>query len=208
MSTARRSNSTCSTRASSSRCSGRRGCPSTARSVSTRGTSATASTCAARSASTASTSAMTRARSTRTSGSPRARAARAEGRQGTRPTRTRTHRPTAPDPPVTSDDPASPSGATPIPTPRFVSEAYFMDFKFEPGNYYLAGREQLDGQQVLRIEYYPTRMFNDRRGRQEQKDRRTAGTEESSGDRERKRESAIAKRETASVRRNSGSSAR
>ena len=49
-----------------------------------------------------------------------------------------------PEPP-TSDDPAAPSGATPIPTPRFVSEAYFMDFKFEPGNYYLAGREQLEG---------------------------------------------------------------
>ena len=65
------------------------------------------------------------------------------------------------DPPATSDDPAGPSGATPIPTPRFVSEAYFMDFKFEPGNYYLAGREQLEGHQVLRIEYYPTRMFND-----------------------------------------------
>jgi len=63
--------------------------------------------------------------------------------------------------PVTADDPSGPSGASPVPTPRFVSEAYFMDFKFEPGNYYLAGREQLDGQQVLRIEYYPTRMFND-----------------------------------------------
>ena len=25
--------------------------------------------------------------------------------------------------------------------PRFVSEAYFMDFKFDPGNYYLAGRK-------------------------------------------------------------------
>jgi hypothetical protein len=49
-----------------------------------------------------------------------------------------------------------------IPTqPRFVSEAYFMDFKFEPGNYYLAAREQLDGKDVLRIEYYPTRMFDD-----------------------------------------------
>ena len=46
-------------------------------------------------------------------------------------------------------------------TPRFVSEAYFMDFKFEAGNYYLAGREQLDGHQVLRVEYYPTHMFND-----------------------------------------------
>jgi hypothetical protein len=45
--------------------------------------------------------------------------------------------------------------------PRFVSEAYFMDFKFEPGNYYLAGREKLEGQDVLRIEYYPTNLFND-----------------------------------------------
>jgi hypothetical protein len=43
--------------------------------------------------------------------------------------------------------------------PQFVSEAYFMDFKFEPGNYYLAGREQLEGQDVLRIEYYPTKLF-------------------------------------------------
>jgi hypothetical protein len=49
-----------------------------------------------------------------------------------------------------------------IPTePRFVSEAYFMDFKFDPGNYYVAGREQLEGKEVLRIEYYPTRMFSD-----------------------------------------------
>jgi hypothetical protein len=54
-----------------------------------------------------------------------------------------------------------PAGATPIPTPRFVSEAYFMDFKFEPGNYYLAGREKLEGQDVLRIEYYPTNFFRD-----------------------------------------------
>jgi hypothetical protein len=47
-----------------------------------------------------------------------------------------------------------------IPTePRFVSEAYFMDFKFEPGNYLLAGRETLEGHDVLRIEYYPTRLF-------------------------------------------------
>ena len=61
-----------------------------------------------------------------------------------------------------ADEPQiGPSGVTPIPTPRFVSEAYFMDFKFEPGNYYLAGREQLDGQDVLRIEYYPERLFSD-----------------------------------------------
>ncbi len=44
-----------------------------------------------------------------------------------------------------------------------------MDFKFEPGNYYLAGREQLDGQQVLRIEYYPKHMFDDSEERQSEK---------------------------------------
>ncbi len=42
-----------------------------------------------------------------------------------------------------------------------MSEAYFMDFKFEPGNYYLAGREKLEGHDVLRIEDYPTNLFND-----------------------------------------------
>ena len=47
--------------------------------------------------------------------------------------------------------------------PRFVSEAYFLDFKFEPGNYYLVGREALDNHEVLRVEYYPTRMFSDER---------------------------------------------
>jgi hypothetical protein len=69
----------------------------------------------------------------------------------------------APEPETepSTDDPAGPSGASPIPTPRFVSEAYFMDFKFEAGNYYLVGKEQLEGKQVLRIEYYPKRMFED-----------------------------------------------
>ena len=72
--------------------------------------------------------------------------------------------------------------------PRFVSEAYFMDFKFEPGNYYLAGRERLEGQEVLRIEYYPTKMFGDaddnrrdggpREERREQRSARDRKTEE------------------------------
>ena len=106
----------------------------------------------------------------------------------------------------TQDDPAGPAGASAVPTPRFVSEAYFMDFKFEPGNYYLAGREELDGQKVLRIEYYPTRMFNDsdedrdknkksdaqekdkrdERGRKRQSDRETKGESdrETKGERE------------------------
>jgi hypothetical protein len=45
--------------------------------------------------------------------------------------------------------------------PRFISEAYFLRFKFEPGHYYLAGREQLDGREVVKVEYYPTRLFQD-----------------------------------------------
>jgi hypothetical protein len=52
--------------------------------------------------------------------------------------------------------------AQPDSLPRFVSESYFMDFKFEPGNYYLAGREKLEGQDVLRIEYYPTHLFDEK----------------------------------------------
>jgi hypothetical protein len=56
------------------------------------------------------------------------------------------------------------SGAVVPAEPRFVSEAYFLEFTFEPGRYYLAGREQLEGQDVLRIEYYPTQMFGERDG--------------------------------------------
>jgi len=43
--------------------------------------------------------------------------------------------------------------------PGFVSAAYFLKFKFDPGQYALAGRETLEGRQVLRIEYYPTKLF-------------------------------------------------
>ena len=77
-------------------------------------------------------------------------------------------------------------GGTPVPTePRFVSEAYFMDFKFEAGNYYLAGREPLEGQQVLRIEYYPTKMFGD------SDERREESKPASRDNRDRRRERAI-----------------
>jgi hypothetical protein len=49
--------------------------------------------------------------------------------------------------------------------PGFVSAAYFLDFKFEQGQYALAGREQHLGRDVLKVEYYPTRMFTGGRGR-------------------------------------------
>ena len=43
--------------------------------------------------------------------------------------------------------------------PQFISSAYFLRFKFEEGKYALAGRDTFDGREVLRIEYYPARMF-------------------------------------------------
>jgi hypothetical protein len=45
--------------------------------------------------------------------------------------------------------------------PEFVDSAYFLRFKFEQGKYAFVGRETLDGREVLRIEYYPTRLFSD-----------------------------------------------
>jgi hypothetical protein len=49
--------------------------------------------------------------------------------------------------------------------PQFVSLAYILRFKFDPGHYALAGREQLDGRDVLRIEYYPSKLFTEGRTR-------------------------------------------
>jgi hypothetical protein len=43
--------------------------------------------------------------------------------------------------------------------PAFISSAYFLRFKFETGKYALVGHEVLDARDVLRIEYYPTRLF-------------------------------------------------
>jgi hypothetical protein len=46
--------------------------------------------------------------------------------------------------------------------PGFVSAAYFLRFRFDPGQYALVGQETLDGHEVFRIEYYPTRLFRER----------------------------------------------
>ncbi|MGE0359335.1 MAG: hypothetical protein AB7H93_02805 [Vicinamibacterales bacterium] len=45
--------------------------------------------------------------------------------------------------------------------PSFVRAAYFLRFKFESGRYALAGKETLNGREVLKVEYYPARLFND-----------------------------------------------
>lgn len=69
-----------------------------------------------------------------------------------------------------ADDPAS---ATPLTEegirqalePGFVSAAYFLRFKFDPGHYALAGRERVEGREALKIEYYPSKLFREGRTR-------------------------------------------
>ena len=48
--------------------------------------------------------------------------------------------------------------------PQFVNSAYFMRFKFDNGRYAIAGREKFGDVEVLRIEYYPTKLFSDEPG--------------------------------------------
>lgn len=45
--------------------------------------------------------------------------------------------------------------------PQFISSAYFLQFKFEGGRYALVGKDSVDKRTVLRIEYYPTKLFSD-----------------------------------------------
>jgi len=75
------------------------------------------------------------------------------------------------DPTLPSSGVAGPSGLPDSPVtdvdgllkqtrqPGFISSAYFLRFKFEEGKYALVGREPLDGRDVLKIEYYPTKLF-------------------------------------------------
>jgi hypothetical protein len=44
--------------------------------------------------------------------------------------------------------------------PEFIDSAYFLRFKVEQGKYALVGRETFDGRAVLRVEYYPARLFS------------------------------------------------
>ena len=69
------------------------------------------------------------------------------------------------DAPVPQPGAAAGDGAAEIAAkglePRFVSEANFLRFRFERGRYFLVGREQLDGRPVLKVEYYPKKLFVD-----------------------------------------------
>jgi hypothetical protein len=55
--------------------------------------------------------------------------------------------------------------------PQFITSAYFLRFKFETGQYALVGREPLDAREVLRIEYYPTKLFTEDRSRTDRPER-------------------------------------
>lgn len=54
--------------------------------------------------------------------------------------------------------------------PQFISSAYFLRFRFDAGRYALVGRETLDGRDVLRIEYYPEKLFTEERRREMRED--------------------------------------
>lgn len=45
--------------------------------------------------------------------------------------------------------------------PGFIRSANFMRFKFDAGSYALAGRETMLNRDVLKIEYYPKKLFDD-----------------------------------------------
>ncbi|AMY07139.1 hypothetical protein LuPra_00306 [Luteitalea pratensis] len=66
--------------------------------------------------------------------------------------------------------------------PRFISEVQFLRFRFEPGNYYFVGRETLAGREVLRMEYYPRRLFADDR-EERRAERERAKKDEAAGGR-------------------------
>ena len=48
--------------------------------------------------------------------------------------------------------------------PQFIDTAYFMRFKFDNGRYALVGKEKFGDVDVLKIEYYPVKLFSDEPG--------------------------------------------
>jgi len=49
--------------------------------------------------------------------------------------------------------------------PGFIQSANFMRFRFDQGQYALVGREKMLGRDVLKVEYYPKKLFNDAKER-------------------------------------------
>lgn len=46
-----------------------------------------------------------------------------------------------------------------------VNNSFLLGLKYEPGRYGLVGRDTLDGRQVVKVEYYPTALFQSGRAR-------------------------------------------
>jgi hypothetical protein len=42
-----------------------------------------------------------------------------------------------------------------------IERDYFLGFPFEPGNYYVAGWEEFEGMSLVKIEYYPKKLFEE-----------------------------------------------
>ena len=59
-----------------------------------------------------------------------------------------------------------------------LSRENFFGFKFEPGNYFLAGREKFEGRDALVVEYYPKHLFED----EERADKEDKGDEDAEGE--------------------------
>jgi hypothetical protein len=80
--------------------------------------------------------------------------------------------PTAPPSPPPQATPPAQATPPPVPptdvpgllaerrAPEFIEAAYFLRFKFDEGTYALVGHESIDGEDVLRIEYYPAHLFS------------------------------------------------
>jgi hypothetical protein len=64
--------------------------------------------------------------------------------------------------------------------PGFVRSANFMRFKFDQGQYALVGRERMLERDVLKVEYYPKRLFDESKERpcSERKDKERCEKEE------------------------------
>jgi hypothetical protein len=59
--------------------------------------------------------------------------------------------------------------------PQFISSAYFLRFKFDEGRYALVGRERMEDRDVLRVEYYPTKLFTEQSRREAVRDQALDG---------------------------------
>ena len=57
-------------------------------------------------------------------------------------------------------DPETAARTGPFTNSQSLRREGFLRFEFDPSNYYFAGRETFLDREVVRIEYYPTRMFS------------------------------------------------